>query len=313
MLRGLQKLKYYFLLVGETLRIIIFLVVLSLLLTVLSGIELSVRNVTLLLTLNYEPKNVLEAFAQIVILFAELTPIMAFVETKSFSREERAELKASLMKDHIVVVGCGHLGEKVVSLLEDLSIPYVLIVLPEDKLRNETVIRLLKRGRPIVFGDATVTDVLLKASVDKAKAIIIAINDDTTNTVIAEKAKRINPRIRTVVRIFNDELASVLSKNPSFDEILSTTGISRSLFVFGALFDVAVEEDLLAIRVRSELAGRRIREIETLGVSVVAVKREGLWMKFTKDTAIKEGDVIVIVGPKESLRNLINKFCFSKS
>jgi len=308
MLRGLKKLKYYLMVIGNTLRIVIFLSFLSLVLTLLSGIELSVRNITLLLTLNYEPQGFLDALAQMIILFAELSPIMAFVESKTLTREDKAELKASLMENHIIVVGCGHLGRKIVGVLEELSLPYVLVVRPEDRANNETVIQLLKKGRPIVFGDATITDTLIRAGIEKARAIIIAVNNDTLNALIAEKAKKINPRVRTVVRIFSDELASLLTANPNFDEIMSTTSISKRFFVFGSFFDVVIEDELISIKASKKLVGKTVRNIESLGVNIIAIKRGSHWIKVSEDTEILNGDTIVFLGSKDTLRKFIDKF-----
>ncbi len=253
----------------------------------------------------------IEAIVQVVIMLLELSPLMAFVEMITFSEENKAEAKAKCMQNHIVVVGCGHLGKRIVNFLIKMKIPFVLIVRPEDKIENEVVITLLKKGFPIVFGDAMVAETLEKANIKNACAIIIAINNDMINPIIAQKAKKLNPKIRTVVRIFDDSLAEVLRKSPYIDEVISTTDTAYRFFVFGACFNVAPEERLITFNVNKKLAGVKIDNLEKLGIEIVALKRNGEWIKPKSETTLKHGDKIVVVGDIESLSNFMKKFLIS--
>lgn len=271
-----------------------------------AGIPPTLENIALLLSLNYEPKTTSEAVAQLMILMLEFSPLTAFMELVSHSQESKSAAKARFMRGHVIVVGCGHLGRRVVELLKKLGIDFVLVVKPEDRVTNEVVIRLLREGYPVVFGDATVSETLERAGVRRARAIIITINNDLINPIIAEHAKKLNPRIRTVVRIFNDELADMLRESPYIDEVISTTGIAHTFFAFGAFFDVAVEESVVALRVGSHLAGKSIRELARLGVDVAAVKRGEIWLHAAPDLVLREGDVILVLGRPEQMRKLID-------
>lgn len=307
----IMRIKYFFLLIENSLKLFIIFLLIVFLLIFLSGIDLTAENIALLLTLNYVPRNMIEAIVQVVIMLLELSPLMAFVEMITFSEENKAEAKAKCMRNHIVVVGCGHLGKRIVNFLIKMKIPFVLIVRPEDKIENEVVIALLKKGFPIIFGDAMVAETLEKANIKNACAIIIAINNDMINPIIAQKAKKLNPKIRTVVRIFDDSLAEVLRKSPYIDEVISTTDTAYRFFVFGACFDVAPEERLITFNVNKKLAGVKIDNLEKLGIEIVALKRNGKWIKPKSETTLKHGDKIVVVGDIESLSNFMKKFLMS--
>ena len=212
---------------------------------------------------------------------------------------------------HLWNQGWVFLGKRIVNFLIKMKIPFVLIVRPEDKIENEVVIALLKKGFPIIFGDAMVAETLEKANIKNACAIIIAINNDMINPIIAQKAKKLNPKIRTVVRIFDDSLAEVLRKSPYIDEVISTTDTAYRFFVFGACFDVAPEERLITFNVNKKLAGVKIDNLEKLGIEIVALKRNGKWIKPKSETTLKQGDKIVVVGDIESLSNFMKKFLMS--
>ncbi len=284
-------------------------IILLIIALVFSGIELNLQNIALILSLNYEPKNELEAIALLFTFFLELSPIMAFVEVRTLSLEERAEKLASKLRDHIILVGCGHLGRRIVDRLIKMGLQFCLIVLPKDKEDNELVLKLLREGVPIVFGHAAMEDTLLKANIRKAKAIIIAINNDSMNMIIAEKAKKLNPSIKTVVRIFNESLAKLAQQSGYADEVLSTTAISVDTYIVGAFLDVIQEmRTPIAIRVSDKVwfRGMSIRDIEEkAGIKILAINREGDWIRVTDETIIKSGDSVIIYAKPGNIKKLI--------
>ena len=301
----------FFIMFEKTLLYMFIFILLLFVALVFSGIELKLSNIALILSLNYEPKNEVEALALLFTFFLELSPIMAFVEARTLSLEERAEKLAQGLKDHIIVVGCGHLGKRIITRLLKMSIPFCLIVLPKDKHENEMVIKLLRNGTPIIFGHATLDDTLLRAGIKKARAIIIAMNNDSVNMVVAEKAKNLNPQIKTVVRIYNDSLAEMAVRSGYADEVISTTAISVDTYIMGAFLDVLPElRSPIAVRVTKKawFLGKTVRSIEEkTGIRILAIIRGNEWLRVTDDTVVQLNDSIIIFGEPETLRKLIGK------
>lgn len=300
----------------KTILYMLTFVILLVLALIFSGVELNLLNIALILSLNYEPKNEIEALALLFTFFLELSPIMAFVEVRTLSLEERAEKMAQIMNDHIIVVGCGHLGKRIINRLLRMNIPFCLIVLPRDKHENEMVIKLLRNGCPIIFGHAALDETLLRAGIKKARAIIIAMDNDSINMIIAEKAKNLNPQIKTVVRIYNDALANMAIKSGYADEVISTTAISVDTYIVGAFLDVLPElRSPIAIKVTEKawFIGRNVKSIEEkTGVKILAIMRNNNWIRITNDTIIQLNDSLLIFGEPENLRKLIESIKFAK-
>ncbi|MGC9037552.1 MAG: potassium channel family protein [Candidatus Micrarchaeia archaeon] len=104
------------------------------------------------------------------------------------------------LKDHVIVCGYGLVGEKVVELLQQYKIPYVVVEI--DKAKADV---LKEKGIPVVCGDATSSKVLKEAGIEKAKAIAIATDDDAKNFFTVITAKSLNSKIIIATRA-NSEL-----------------------------------------------------------------------------------------------------------
>jgi voltage-gated potassium channel len=104
------------------------------------------------------------------------------------------------LKDHVIVCGYGLVGEKVVELLQQYKIPYVVVEI--DKAKADV---LREKGIPVVCGDATSSKVLKEAGIEKAKAIAIATDDDAKNFFTVITAKSLNSKIIIATRA-NSEL-----------------------------------------------------------------------------------------------------------
>ena len=103
------------------------------------------------------------------------------------------------MRNHIIVVGLGHLGRRIANILLKLKVSFVVVTLEKDSVKD-IVQDLEKIGVPIIFGDARSREILTIAGVQHAKALITAFNDDLLCPVIAQRAKSLNKKIFTVAR-----------------------------------------------------------------------------------------------------------------
>jgi CPA2 family monovalent cation:H+ antiporter-2 len=98
-------------------------------------------------------------------------------------------------QDHIIVVGYGLVGKNIVYAAKLANIPYVIIEMNPDTVRNEKA-----KGEPIFYGDATNEEVMLHAGAAKARTIVIAISDPTWERSITKMIKEINPNTYLIVR-----------------------------------------------------------------------------------------------------------------
>jgi trk/ktr system potassium uptake protein len=85
-----------------------------------------------------------------------------------------------------VVVGCGRVGSKVARQLADDG--WDVCVIDE---KDEALVRLGESWRGgFVVGHGMDTEILLKAGIEDADAVVVATNGDNTNLVIAQVAQR---------------------------------------------------------------------------------------------------------------------------
>jgi monovalent cation:H+ antiporter-2, CPA2 family len=124
----------------------------------------------------------------------------------------------SPMSGHAVVVGHGRVGGAVTPLLVREGLPF--IVIERDRALAEPVIA---RGFPAICGDATTPGVLEAASIANARLLIVAQPDGFQARRILELARKLNPRIDTVVRTHSDA------------EVAHLTGSGVGLVVMGEL------------------------------------------------------------------------------
>ncbi|HSF43563.1 MAG TPA: NAD-binding protein [Thermoanaerobaculia bacterium] len=179
---------------------------------------------------------------------------------------------------HVVVVGIGHVGFRVVDELVALGVPVVAVDANADGFFLSTV----RSQAPLVSGDARLDDTLLRAGLPNARAVVAATGDDSVNLGVGLAARRMNPNIRTVVRLFDEQFARKVEKALGVDTALGSSRIAAPTFVAAALFsDVAkafVLEDqlfvLLGRKAGSEWAGRTPSSLKSENVHVLLRKGE---------------------------------------
>lgn len=111
------------------------------------------------------------------------------------------------LQGQVVLAGYGRVGERIAESLQIHGIPYV--VAEESRERVET---LRNRGIPAVYGDATDPSVLIQAHVAHAALLIVATPDPLGVRLIADTARKLNPRIEVVMRTHSEDEYSRLTR-----------------------------------------------------------------------------------------------------
>lgn len=216
---------------------------------------------------------------------------------------------ASTFQGHVVLVGLGHLGYRVMAALHELERDVVIIDLhPEPNLLDQA----RRMGIPIIADDAQREDILAGAGVAQARTIVLCTQNDVLNLQIAFKARRINPAIEVVIRIFEDQFADEVAKQFGY-RALSATGMAAPLFAAAASGiditpPITVEGQSLSlasfeVRPLSKFAGRSVGEIEqTYNISVVLLRRDGESDYHpASDRCLEGGDAVAVLGGPEQL------------
>lgn len=111
------------------------------------------------------------------------------------------------LSGHVVLLGLGKVGSRVLDRLCELDVD-VVCVEQDPEARGVAIARA--RRVPVVIGDATEEGVLETAKVTRARAMLALTSNDSINLEAALYARQLEPRLRVVLRLFDDEFATTV-------------------------------------------------------------------------------------------------------
>jgi Trk K+ transport system NAD-binding subunit len=222
---------------------------------------------------------------------------------------------ASTLENHHILVGLGHLGFHVVQHLNGaMSQPMAVI---EQNPSADLVSIIQEMEIPIITEDASRETVLEAAGIRRANSIILCIQDDAINLKIALKARSLNPDIRVIIRIFDDDFARALTEQFSFIA-LSGTGLAAPAFAASATNSeitrpVSIEGESLSLaRIHIEpgsiLDGKTVGSVEDgYNTSIILVRHAGKSNFHPVDAhPIRAHDIVAVLGRPDILHQLIH-------
>jgi Trk K+ transport system NAD-binding subunit len=111
------------------------------------------------------------------------------------------------LSGHVVLLGLGKVGTRVLARLRELDIP-VVCVEEDPESRGVPLARRLRV--PVVLGDVTHEGVLEAAKVHRAHALLALTSVDTTNLEAALYARTVKPDLRVALRLYDDDFANAV-------------------------------------------------------------------------------------------------------
>lgn len=155
------------------------------------------------------------------VLFGIVISVFVLQGLQQYNPKEVCSMLAHEMKDHTIVVGHTHFGQRIVTHLRTEKLPYVVI----DK--DETAVNeLVHAGEPVIVDNARENATLEAGGVDRAAVVVIASNNLETALIVTKKVRDRNPRARIIVRCYLDEFTDILH-HLGADEVVSS---SKSAF-----------------------------------------------------------------------------------
>src|SRR3954463_9419229 len=137
------------------------------------------------------------------------------------------------LEGHIVVCGLDGLGFRTLEELLRLGEDVVVIAAPGEQF----VVRARSQGVTVIEGSYREELVLRAAGVAAASAMAIAEDDDVGNLHAALAAQDINPRLRIVLRMFNQDLGQRIEALFHDCKALSSSALAAPGFVSAALHE----------------------------------------------------------------------------
>ncbi|MBK7863920.1 MAG: NAD-binding protein [Archangiaceae bacterium] len=220
---------------------------------------------------------------------------------KHKAEREWIEVIAEALKGHVVVCGAGRVGYRVTLQLLELKHPVLVI---ENRPDAHFVSTLRDMNVPVLIDDVRNPLALKRLNLESADAIICATNDDLANLNVALDARRFNPRLRIVLRLFDDDLVERVKENFRA-EAHSTSALAAPAFALTALdprimnsFHVGPHLMVVSrFEAREKLTGLRISDVrDQHGGLCLGLKRPGAEEQLHPPGAVQitSGDVLTV-------------------
>jgi Trk K+ transport system NAD-binding subunit len=267
----------------------------------------------------------------ITLMFAGVTTtalLVAFIADLLLSRRfaySAGRRQARHLRNHIIVVGLGSFGSRVVADLTAAG--YDVAVIERDE-NNRFLSTAAELEVPVVFGDATLRQTLESARADHARAVAVLTQDDMVNIetgiVLREMLGPrvmpavIRPDVPIVLRIFDRALGAAVAQRFGFENVRSTVELAAPWFIGAAMglqvlgtFWVGQRSFTVGgmhVAALSELDGLRMFELST-HTRVIAITREDAPVQLhpRRDARLCAGDTVYLVGPYRELLATLRK------
>lgn len=127
--------------------------------------------------------------------FGVIVEVLGSGRWQEYRRYRRMEHRLDQLRDHVIVCGYGRTGKQVVTELEQGGHAYVVVEM------NPSPLAEVQRDRRLhVHGDAASDEILAMAGIDRARALVSAVDSDERNVYIVLTARSIRPGLFIVAR-----------------------------------------------------------------------------------------------------------------
>ncbi|MEO6317794.1 MAG: potassium channel protein [Acidimicrobiales bacterium] len=264
-----------------------------------------------------------QVFTMVLILVgvgATLYALAAVVETilegrlnELFGRR-RMDKSIAAKHDHVIICGWGRVGRAIAAEVHAAKRDLVVVELDPLRVADESY--------DTVVGDATDDDVLEAAGIDRAVALVAAVDSDAANSFIVLSARALREDLFIVARARGQDSEGKL-RRAGADRIVnpqSIGGARMAAFVLqphvAEFLDVVMHDRALEFRLEevevpagSPLAGVTLGESflrDRTGALVLALRDpDGQFRTNPRsDTRIEPGEVIIAIGTPAELESL---------
>ncbi|WP_344618257.1 potassium channel family protein [Dactylosporangium salmoneum] len=222
------------------------------------------------------------------------------------------------VSDHVVMVGLGNVGTRVMHSFVDLGVP-VVVIDRDENARGAQAARA--RGVPFIVGDASNVETLKAASVDTCRALVVVSTDDQANLEAALEGRALKPDLRVILRLLDGRFADrvqrafgiTASRSVSY---LAAPAFAAALLEREVIGTVPIDRRVLLLAevpvcAGSQLDGRTVSAAQEVGgVRVLAVATDGerqtVWAP-PGAYVLRADDLLTVVTTRLGLGDLLSR------
>jgi Trk K+ transport system NAD-binding subunit len=209
-------------------------------------------------------------------------------------------------RDHVVVLGLGRVGQRVIEDLVARRIPCIAV----ERDESAPGVHAARRLRvPVELADVAAPAALGGLFIEHARCLMVLTDDDGANLAAALNARALRPDLRVVLRLFDHDLAERVETAFSINVSRSVSSLAAPAFA-AALSDrrvlatIPVGTHAVTVVELPAPADRTVAELEQASnaeARVIALDRN--WNP-SPDDRIGTGEPIVAVGSPAGLAAL---------
>ena len=151
-------------------------------------------------------------------LLHEHAPLLTAAEREQAATQEIAE------REHVILCGFGRVGQNVGRVLESQGFEYIALDLDPARIRAAR-----QAGDPVMFGDSADEEMLARAGIASATAVVISFSDPATALAILRSVRRMHPELPVLVRTADDARLKELQDAGATDVVPETFEASLML------------------------------------------------------------------------------------
>ena len=206
----------------------------------------------------------------------------------------------------VVILGGGRVGRATATSLEQRGVDYRVVELVPGRVPD---------SERCIVGDAADLQVLKKAGIDEAPAVIVTTHDDDTNVYLTVYCRRLRSDIQILSRATGERIVPTLHRAGA-DIVMSyaSTGASSLMNLLRRSKILMITEglDIFRVEVPPSLAGRRVVESgirEGSGCNIVAITTdEGRKIVPSGGDVLHAGAELVLIGSLEAEERFMEMF-----
>ena len=162
------------------------------------------------------------------------------------------------LKDHVIIIGYGRVGQLLGEILNDLRQPFVAID------NDPVIVAAARETAPVYFGNATHPDILRRLGAGKALALVITMDDAETAERVVRMVSRHWPQLPVLARARDTRHAMRLVSQGAHEVVPETVEASldlAELLLQSTGLGAEAAHDVIAAR-REQERQRLLRAVE---------------------------------------------------
>ncbi|MCP4756513.1 MAG: potassium channel protein [Proteobacteria bacterium] len=241
-------------------------------------------------------------------------------------RDKKMEQLLKKMQDHYIICGFGRIGRDVCHALMKAGLSVVII----DKHGSDEL-EESKNHFPVINGDASHEEILIKAGINTAKGLVSAVTSEAENVFITMTARDLKPDLFIISR-FEEAATKKKLMRAGADQVINPYQIGSQKISHMILkptisrildfaqqrgqFDLNIDE--LEIHTGHYFIGKSVKECrirDDHNIIIIAIEKSDrrIITNPGPDYVFKQDDRIVMIANEKEIKSLLKKYKRNRS